>query len=171
MTSLRRRRNLTSVSNVCEVAPISCSVPPTDSTNYRKCVSNFLLSWLANRQWLFNRPIMARTQILVGVGAQNKDFGTQCFANGLNQSLVSFVVQARRDWHVNIPSFPGALLDHGVGELFSPKRVWLFWLMARNTLSCDRKTRFCEEKKRVSFCKILGIRLVPCKMTTKEVWF
>ena len=25
----------------------------TDSTNYRKCVSSFLSSWLANRQWHF----------------------------------------------------------------------------------------------------------------------
>ena len=41
-----------------------CSGPPTDSTNYRKCVLNFLSSWLANRQWLFNRPIVVRTQIL-----------------------------------------------------------------------------------------------------------
>ena len=54
--------------------------------------------------------------------AQNKDFGTQCFVDRLNQSLVLSVAQARRDWHVNIPSFPGARLDHGVGELFSAKR-------------------------------------------------
>ena len=33
--------------------------------NYRKCVSNFPLTWLENWQWLFPRPIMARTQILV----------------------------------------------------------------------------------------------------------
>ena len=30
-----------------------CSGSPTDSTNYRKCVSNFLSSWVANWQWLF----------------------------------------------------------------------------------------------------------------------
>ena len=56
--SLLRRRNFTPVSNVCEAAPISCSVPLTDSTNYRKCISNLLSYWLANRQWLFNRPFM-----------------------------------------------------------------------------------------------------------------
>ena len=33
--------------------------------NYRKCVSNFPSTWLANWQWLFSRPILARTQILV----------------------------------------------------------------------------------------------------------
>ena len=59
--SLRRGRILTSVSNVCEAVPRSA-----DSTNYRKWVSNFLSSWSANRQTaLFDRPIMARTQILV----------------------------------------------------------------------------------------------------------
>ena len=43
--SLHRRRNLTSVSNVCEAVPRSLFYfrSPTDSTNYRKGVSNFLL--------------------------------------------------------------------------------------------------------------------------------
>ena len=60
------------------------------------------------------------------LGTKNKDFGTQCFADRLNQSLASSVAQAGSDWHVNKPSFPGARLDHGVGEFFSPKRVRLF---------------------------------------------
>ena len=56
--SQRRRRNLTSVS-----ADILDG--PTDSTNYRKCISNFLLSdWKINND-IFNRPVMARTQIQV----------------------------------------------------------------------------------------------------------
>ena len=60
------RGNLTLVSNVCEGAPRSLVGPPTDATNYRKCVSNFPSTWLANRQWpFFNRPIMTRAQILV----------------------------------------------------------------------------------------------------------
>ena len=43
--SLRRRRNLTSVSDVCEAAPSSRTGPPaTESTNYWKYVPNFLLS-------------------------------------------------------------------------------------------------------------------------------
>ena len=46
-------------------ARLSCSGPLTDSTNHGNCVSNFPSTWLAIRQWLFNRPIMARTQILV----------------------------------------------------------------------------------------------------------
>ena len=49
------RRNLNfgySCSNVCVLYRCS-GPPPTDSTNYRKCVTNYLLSWLANWQWLF----------------------------------------------------------------------------------------------------------------------
>ena len=54
----------------------SCSGPSTDSMTYRKCVSNFLYpDWQINNSF-FNRPVMARTQILVhSWGAQNKDFG------------------------------------------------------------------------------------------------
>ena len=36
-------------------ADIPCSGIPLDSTNYRKCVSNCLSSWLANRQWFFSK--------------------------------------------------------------------------------------------------------------------
>ena len=42
-----------------------CSRPPTHATNYRKSVSNFLSSLLANRQGILNRPITARSEILV----------------------------------------------------------------------------------------------------------
>lgn len=58
--------------------PVGCSVwapppplfPPlftTDSTNFLKCLSNFLSSWLANRQWLFKKasPGGGGTHILV----------------------------------------------------------------------------------------------------------
>ena len=42
-----------------------CFGPLMDWTNYQRCVSNFSSSWLANQEWLFNRPIMVHTQILV----------------------------------------------------------------------------------------------------------
>ena len=46
-----------------------CSGPPTDSTNYRKCVSNSPSTWLAimtnKTKAFFNWPIVARTQIWV----------------------------------------------------------------------------------------------------------
>ena len=42
-----------------------CLGPPTVSKNYQKCVSKSYSTWLANRQWVYNGPIMARTQILV----------------------------------------------------------------------------------------------------------
>ena len=81
-SSLCRRPNLIPVSNVCEAGHGNpCSWPATDSPNYWNCVSNFLSTWLANRQCpdsgLFNRPIMALTQTLAftQVGAQSKDFG------------------------------------------------------------------------------------------------
>ena len=77
--SLHRRLNLTSVSNVCEAVPRSLFYfrPPTDSTNYRKGVSNFLLIWLTNRQWLFEQANHgAYSNPGTQVGAHNKDFGT-----------------------------------------------------------------------------------------------
>ena len=63
--SLHCRRYLIPVSNVCKAAPRS--EIPTDSMNYRKCVSNFLSTQLANRQIMtsIKRPIMRHTQILV----------------------------------------------------------------------------------------------------------
>ena len=42
-----------------------CSLPPTDSTNYRKCVSSFHSSWGQIDNGFFNRPTMVPTQILV----------------------------------------------------------------------------------------------------------
>ena len=39
--SLCRRLDLSPVSNVCEAAPISLFWAPTDSTNYRRYLSNF----------------------------------------------------------------------------------------------------------------------------------
>ena len=63
--SLRRRPNVTPVSNVCEAATNPCVGFPTDSTNYRKCVSNFPQpDWQINNGF-FKGPIIARNQILV----------------------------------------------------------------------------------------------------------
>ena len=50
-SSLRHRRILTSVSNVCEEALMSLFWAPKDLTYYRKSVSNLLSSCLANRHW------------------------------------------------------------------------------------------------------------------------
>ena len=60
-----------------------CSGPPTDSTNYRKCVSNSPSTWLAittnKTKAFFNWPIVARTGAYSNLGTQlevqNKDFG------------------------------------------------------------------------------------------------
>ena len=63
-----------------------CSRSAMDSTNYLKSVSNFLSTWWPYWQWLFNRPIMARTQILVHRWGLEQGF-QHCFADGLNHSL------------------------------------------------------------------------------------
>ena len=53
---------------------------------YRKCVSKLLSSWLANWQWFFKSPIMARTQILVHRWGPEQDF-RYCFADRDNFRL------------------------------------------------------------------------------------
>jgi len=68
--SLRRRGNQTPVSNVCEAAPRSlfCPPPPPPRRTQRITRSAFRISfqsdWLIDNG-IFNRPIMARTEILV----------------------------------------------------------------------------------------------------------
>ena len=87
LTSQVRRRNLTSIKLLFE--------PPTDSTNYRKCVSNFLSSWLANQQWDFwqaNHEAYSNP----GTQVEAQEGFRRAFADGLNQSLVPSVTQASR---------------------------------------------------------------------------
>ena len=63
--SLHSRCNWTSVSNIREAAPRSFFWASTNSTNYWKCLSNFLSSWWQIHKGFFNKPIMVHTQILV----------------------------------------------------------------------------------------------------------
>ena len=44
-----------------------CTLFECQGIKYLKCVSNFLSIWLANWQWLFNRPIMVCIKLLVRV--------------------------------------------------------------------------------------------------------
>ena len=53
------------VSNVGKAAPISLFWTTNGLTNYWKCILNFLSTWLANQQGVWNRPTMSGTQILV----------------------------------------------------------------------------------------------------------
>ena len=71
-----------------------CLGPPTVSKNYKKCVSKFYSTWLANRQWLYNGPIMARTHILVHRWGGLEQGFWRSFTEGLNQSLILSVAQA-----------------------------------------------------------------------------
>ena len=92
-SSLRRRRNLTSVSDVCAAAPMPLFLAP-NGLNYRKCVSNFLSSWLAYRQTLLEQANHgAHSNLGIKMGTQNKDFDTVSQTG--NKSLVSSVEQGR----------------------------------------------------------------------------
>ena len=83
-----------------------CSGPPADSTNYRKCVSNFPSTWLAitslatnKTKVFFNWPIVVRTQIWVH-SWKSRTRISALFRDGVNQSLIS---SARR---LVIPMLP-----------------------------------------------------------------
>ena len=62
--------------------------------NYRKCVSNFLSFWLANRQWLFLTDQSWRILKPRYTGGRPEQRFRRCFADGLNQSLVLSGAQA-----------------------------------------------------------------------------
>ena len=51
--SLHCRCNLTQLVTSVKQCRNPSTEPPTDLTTYRKCISNFLSTWLANQQWLF----------------------------------------------------------------------------------------------------------------------
>ena len=71
---------------------VPCSGPPTDSTNYRKCVSHSPSTWLAittNK----TKPFLTGQSWRVlksgyTVGSPEQGF-RRCFADGVNQSLIS----------------------------------------------------------------------------------
>ena len=71
---IRYEKKLVCVADEIYVGLVTSAKLPTDSTNYWKCVSKicFHPDGQINKGF-FNRPIMARTQIL---GAWNKDFDT-----------------------------------------------------------------------------------------------
>ena len=73
----------------------SCSGPPTNSTNYRKCVSNFLSFWLENGQWFSSTGQSWRVlKSWYTAGDPEQGFRRR-FADRLNQSLVSSETQAQ----------------------------------------------------------------------------
>ena len=64
--SLRCRRNLTSVSNVCEAAPISMFRAPNGLNELPEVRVEFPFTLIdQSAMAFFNRPMMARTQIRV----------------------------------------------------------------------------------------------------------
>ena len=78
-----------------------CSGPPTDSTNYRKCVSNSPSTWLAittNK----TKPFLTGQSWRVlksGYTAGSPEQGfRRCFADGVNQSLISSARRLHGVW-------------------------------------------------------------------------
>ena len=76
-----------------------CSGPPMDSTNYRKCVSNFPSTWLAIRTKQ-NKGLFLTGQswrvLKSGYTAGSSEQGfRRCVADGVNQRLIS---SARRPY-------------------------------------------------------------------------
>ena len=93
--SLHCRHNLTLVSNLYKQCQDPCFVPLTDSMNWnQKCTSNFLSYWLANQQWLFltGQSWCVLESWYTG-GGPGQGFW-RCFADRLNKSSVSSVIQA-----------------------------------------------------------------------------
>ena len=75
LSSLRRRSNVTLVSNVCEAAPRSLFWAPN---GFNELSEVFRISFHPDWQienGIFNRPIIGLTQILVHGWSWNKDFG------------------------------------------------------------------------------------------------
>ena len=69
-----------------------CSRPPTDSTNYRKCVSNSPSTWLAittNKTKPFLTGQSWRVLKSVYTAGSPEQGFRRCFADGVNQSLIS----------------------------------------------------------------------------------
>ena len=93
MISLCGRVNLTSVGIICEAVLRSVFCAPKDSMNYWKCLSNFLPCWLANQQWLFLTGQSWHVLKSWYTGGNPEQEFWHCFADGLNQSLISSVVQ------------------------------------------------------------------------------
>ena len=75
-----------------------CLGPLTASTNYLKCFLYFPSTRLANQQWLFNRPIMVQTQILVHSWDPEQGFWC-CSVDGLNQKFTSICGAGCKESH------------------------------------------------------------------------
>ena len=94
LNRLHHRFNLTLVRNVCETVPRSLVWAPYGLSKLLEVCFKFLFNMIGKSAMaFFNRPIMARTQILVHRWGPRTRFW-HCFADGLNQSIVSFLVQA-----------------------------------------------------------------------------
>ena len=102
----RWTRAKTSAANTSKQRRYPCFGPPADSTNYRKWVSNFLSSWLANRQWLFQK---ANHGAYSNPGTQVEAQG--CFTERLNQSWVSSVAQANHRINIYYASIDKVLSE------------------------------------------------------------
>ena len=70
-----------------------------ESTNYWKCILNFLSSFLMNWQWLFQQPNHSTySKPSTQVASTAEQGFWHCFTDRLNQNLVSSVAQAIILW-------------------------------------------------------------------------
>ena len=94
MTSLRRRRYLTSVSDVCEVAPRSLFWTPNGLKEIQQVRFEFSLIMTAKWTMAFLTGQTWRVLKSWYTGGDPEQEFLNCFADGLNQTLVSTVAQA-----------------------------------------------------------------------------
>ena len=94
--SLRHRRNLASVSNVCEAAPISLFWAPTDlQIAGRAFRISFHPDWQMDHGISTGQSWCVLNSWYTGKSPYYQGF-RRCFADRLNQSLVSSAAQANR---------------------------------------------------------------------------
>ena len=94
-TSLHSRRNLTPVSNICEAVPKSLFRAPNRLNELSEMHFKFpfILIGKSTMAFLTGQSWHGLKSWYTGVGPEQLGFQC-CFVNGLNQSLVSSVVQA-----------------------------------------------------------------------------
>ena len=80
--SLGRRCNLTPVSNVCEAAPRSLFLAPTNSTNYRKCVSKVFPFILIGKSTMAFFTRQSRYTIQARSWSLSRDVFERCMSTG-----------------------------------------------------------------------------------------
>ena len=133
-------RNSTPVSNIGEAVPISLFWA-SNGLNYRKYVSNFPSTWLADRQWPYQQANhSAYSNPGTQVGTQNKDFGAVSQTD-LTRSSFPSVVQA-----IGNEPFPPLICLGALPNLYCEMSLLLYRRFARNCVQ-----NYCPRMQNVHF--------------------